>query len=444
MEPIAYLALEIKQRELDSRLLVAAYLLNSGVAVVFGQQWSIFANSAALPPGVVLFKTVNAIQAANMANFRAAGHLVTATDEEVLCCHKDDQCFLEVFSPTAADNCDLFFAQSDAHKGAIERAFPKLAGKTRVTGNTRIDFLAPSRLAIHRQEAEQIVRQYGPYVLFNTNYGQTNSIWRSMDDVVQIAGKAGMVNLMDPKSVEEYKAKLEWERRNCKEMINLMVWSIKNCPRHKIILRPHPSERVDYWREQFQGQSDRFVVIPRSNPHPWLLGADLVVHTTCTTGLEAKILGRPIVNLAPLRHPTFDYITDWSMPTFTTWQDAAAAISEFLDRNKGPIVENEDKYDQVLTDHFWKYKEGSAAARVAQAMKELLKSHDSRSIREFKPYFRQPGFRTYARNDTLRDKFTLSQDELIGRIKQVLALAGLKVNINLSQLDDSVFLLFPK
>jgi surface carbohydrate biosynthesis protein len=444
MEPIAYLALEIKQRELDSRLLVAAHLLNSGVAVVFGQQWSIFANSAALPPGVVLFKTVNAIQAANMANFRAHGHLVTATDEEVLCCHKDDHCFLEVFSQVAADNCDLFFAQSDAHKGAIERAFPSLRGKTRVMGNTRIDFLAPSRLAIHRQEAEQIARIQGHYILFNTNYGQTNSIWRNMDDVVQIAGKAGLVNLKDPKSVDEYKAKLDWERKNCEEMTKLMTWAIKSCTRHKVILRPHPAERIDYWREQFNGQSDRFVIVPRSNPHPWLLGADLVVHTTCTTGLEAKILGRPVVNLAPLRHPTFDYITDWSMPTFATWQDAAAAISEFLDRNTGPVVEGEEKYDQVLTDHFWQYKEGTAAVRVAAAMNELLTSRNARSLREFKPYFRQPGFRAYPRNDTLKDKFTLSQDELIGRAKQVLALAGLKANINLAQLDDSVFLLLPK
>ena len=66
MEPIAYLGLEIKQRELESRTMVAAHLLKAGIAVIFGQQWSMFANAAALPRGVMLFKTVNDIQAGVM------------------------------------------------------------------------------------------------------------------------------------------------------------------------------------------------------------------------------------------------------------------------------------------------------------------------------------------------------------------------------------------
>ncbi len=83
MESIAYLGLEIKQRELESRLLIAARLLKAGVVVFFGQQWSLFSNADALPPGVVLFKTVNGIQAKPMADFRSKGHIVASTDEEV-------------------------------------------------------------------------------------------------------------------------------------------------------------------------------------------------------------------------------------------------------------------------------------------------------------------------------------------------------------------------
>ena len=45
VEPIIYLGLEIKQRELDSRLRIAINALALGYPVVFGQQWTLFSNA---------------------------------------------------------------------------------------------------------------------------------------------------------------------------------------------------------------------------------------------------------------------------------------------------------------------------------------------------------------------------------------------------------------
>ncbi len=440
MEPIAYLAMEIKQRELDSRVVIAAHLLKAGVAVVFGQQWALFANAKVLSQGVILFKTVNHIQAGLMAKFRAAGHLVAATDEEVLVC-TEDKCFLEVFSPMAAENCDLFFAQSEFHRDVVERAFPSLRGKTQTAGNSRIDFLSARRRQSFADEVRGITDTYGPYILFNTNYAQLNSIWKDKGHVAAIAAKAGLLNPEDPASVEEYKAKWNWEKLNRNEMEKLLQWAVDELPDKNIVLRPHPGEIPRFWEERF-GDVERVHIIPRSNPHPWILGAEMVVHTTCTTGLEAALLDRPVVNLVPVPHPTFDFVTNHVNPTFKTWQEAASAMELFFASGSGPVAEKQERQAEVLSNHF-AIDEKEAAEKIANGLVSLLEEYGVSFPVTEQPSLRGGEFRRLNRADTVKDKFLLEPSELTGRLQSVLTAMGANIKVKVIAIDDSLFMLLP-
>jgi len=442
VEPIAYLALEIKQRELDSRLLIAAHLLKAGVPVVFGQQWSIFANAAALPPGVALFKTVNRIQAKNMAYLRACGHLVAATDEEALIC-TEEACFFEVFDDIAGDNCDYFFAQNETQKSAVAGRFPGLRGKIDVVGNSRIDLLSPSGRRSFKDEADAYRREHGKYILFNSNYGQVNSIWESIEKVVHIAANAGIFDRANPESVQKYHAKLEWERRNMQELVHFLQWTLANVPDYKIVMRPHPGERVQFWEENF-GKFPNFLLIPRSNPHPWLLGAELVVHTACTTGLEAALLDRPTINLTPVPHPDFDYVTNWVNPTFERWDLAAPAMMQFLKTGTGPIHDIKESARPALDRFLPNHDDGSASKAIADGIVRLLASRGVAPRGGYQLSCREgTSFGSIKRSDTMKDKFTLSMDELVDRMQRVSAAMDVHLGVSASDLDDSIFLIMP-
>lgn len=439
MEPILYLGLEIKQRELDSRLNIALHALDLGFPVLFGQQWAIFSNAASLPPGIILFKTVNNIQAANMAAFVKQGHLVAATDEEVLVCF-EDACFFEVFSPVAAENCHLFFAQSDIHRDAIGRRFPALAPRTAVVGNSRMELLSPRNREAIAAEAAALKQAHGPYILFNTNFGQINSIWTDMNQVAQIAARAGLVDASDPASVAEYRKKLEWEQVNRAEIVELLRWTLDNMKDHKVVLRPHPGERADYWQTQFDGH-DRFTVVARSNPHPWVMGSELLVHTTCTTGLEAALLDRPALNLVPVPHPTFDYVTNYVNPTVKTWRDAAAAMEAFLGGRGGPIAESRETYAAALDTYFPGHREGDSSRKIAEKLLELARQNGRAPRPDQQLGFRPPGYRGMVRPDILKDKFTLTPEELRRHLTAAIERLGLSMRLKATQLDDSLFYL---
>jgi hypothetical protein len=65
-----------------------------------------------------------------------------------------------------------------------------------------------------------------------------------------------------------------------------------------MVLRPHPSESLEFYRLAFT-YFKNVVVTNEGSVLKWIRSADLVVHSNCTTGIEAVLAGRPVLNLLP-------------------------------------------------------------------------------------------------------------------------------------------------
>lgn len=377
-----------------------------------------------------------------MQAFRENGHLVAATDEESLVC-TDAAGFLEIFSECASENCDLFFAQSEVQQKIVEQRFPALRGKVQAVGNARVDFLSGACRSVLLDETHQLKKAYGSYILFNTNFGQVNSIWPDFKSVVSIAANAGLFDSTDPVSIAQYKAKLDWEMRNKEEITEMIRWAIANLHDKNIVLRPHPGEDVSHWKNLL-GESERLRIIPRSNPLPWILGAELMIHTSCTTGLEATLMDKPVVNLVPRRHPSFSFITDFVNPVFGTWRDAADAVEEFFCTGEGRIAKGAPNKNAVLSKCFKDYEKAEASKKIASGLVQLLKQHGASFPAAGVPQIRGVGYKSVKRNETLKDKFSLTSEELATRLQSLLNEIGCGINIGLLPVEDSLFLLKPK
>ncbi len=354
----------------------------------------------------------------------------------------EEECFLEVFSREAAENCDVFFAQSQLHQAVIERRFPTLRGRIRTVGNARVDFLSSTRHQHFEAEVKEITDAYGPYILFNTNYAQINSIWKDKNHVAQIAALAGLLDTSSKESITEYKLKWEWEKLNREAMVNLIDWTIETLPEKNIILRPHPGEIADFWEDRY-GSCERLHIVPRSNPHPWILGSELVVHTTCTTGLEAALMGKPVVNVVPGPHPTFDFATNHVNPTFNSWQDASKAMVEFFETGSGPIKDNEDNRTKFLANQFT-IDDREANEKIADELLNQLREHCAAASSGRIPPMRGEGYRRTPLTDLRKDKFHLEADEMTERLRLALNDIGVSAHVSLYPLDESLFVLIPE
>lgn len=409
-----YLPIEIKHRELPSRLLIAAHALAAGKMVVVGNHWSLMHNLAALPAGAILFKTCNSIQARHMADAKAAGHFVAATDEEVLVFNEPNG-FRLAFADEAAQALDVFFAQGTDHREALLAKFPNLP--IEVSGNVRVDLM-------RGRHADRDPRIAGlqPYILFNTNYGTVNSVWD--DGGLLIAGVPRDAQADDPAKAM-FMETAKWERDNHDAMLPLLAWAVQNLKGLRFVVRPHPGEKADYWR-QAVNRHPAAAIIEDSDPHPWILGSVLTVHTGCTTGLEAALMGAPVLNLLPHARPRIGQVTDRVNAVAKTPTEAAQAIVQFLGSRTGPITVKQD-----LNGLFPGAPQGQAARIIAERLSTIPDTAWRGS------------FADIPRTQLQTRKFTVHEEALRDALHTAARIARVTPSWKIDQLGDSLFLLSP-
>ena len=408
---------------------------------MIGQQWSLVENSSRAPYGCYLFKTINKIQSGPLLDCKRHGHMIAATDEEAF-----SRASIE-FLPHGIDQrafqaCNIFCAQNNLHKRAIVEKFKCPDDKVRVTGNARSDFYSTKAIAKYKPRLRKIKKDLAPYILVNTNFTFTNSVWGDPNQVAQNMIQAGTLDLDNQEQVNFIKEYVEYEKEAGKQLISLINWILKNMKDIRVVIRPHPAENPDNWRKHFYKFSACSIVTGEA-PMPWILGSKLVLHTNCTTGLEAALLGHPNINLFPGNQAAWSkrHIMQQINATVENWEDAAELIKRFFISKEGrtPLMPD----DKKITHLFPGIRNGTCSENIAN---ELVHLFQEQGISADSP--NHWGNETviwgkYPRTKTQVKKFSVSDEELRQRFSELSSLANIKFNGNILKLDDSVFLFLP-
>jgi surface carbohydrate biosynthesis protein len=301
LKRILYLPMEIASRELDSRLLLAALALKRGFEVILGQKWLIERNVETMPAGVYLSKTLTQRDAKTLCQAKERGYLVAAIDEEMpgLVTSPDE---LRWISDDAVAATDRIFISGEHNTSSVRQRFPRAADRVISALNPRWDLLRPGLRSFYEEEAAELRQRFGSFILINTNLGFTNSEKGSAEEIINDQERLGKLSMANPEHVAYVNNVLAMEAANRAVIVKLIDELPKRFPDRRIVLRPHPSERLDTWRSQVDGHA--VVDVIREGPAiPWILAADVLVHTNCTTGVEAAALDTPAICVLPTETP---------------------------------------------------------------------------------------------------------------------------------------------
>ena len=290
-----YLLIEETARELASRLLIANFALEQGFEVILAPQWAVWENLQDLQPGIVLFKGNNGAQSLRMRRAKAAGHLVVSLEEEAFGV-SDRREIVRLYEPGIGAVCDLFLTQGLFHARCLAERFPEIVSRIRTTGNPRSDLLSATLSAPLRQEGRRLREIHGKFVLLNTNFGSINP---RRGDAVDYFESCVRLGIIDPNNAEDMGDLLtwcDWVRTNLSALMELIGRLVSEGFPWRVVVRPHPSENIDIWQRNFAG-IDGVEVIREGDHHAWTLAAQLLLHTSSTTGLEAFLLGVPAITL---------------------------------------------------------------------------------------------------------------------------------------------------
>ena len=396
MAPIVYLTCEIKGRDFKSRLLIAAHLLKLGYHVVVGQQWSMGLNAPHALRGCVLFKTANRIQGEAMRGFKELGYVVVGSDEEAL--STSTALAAHTVDPLAMAMSAAFFALNERHQEALARAFPEHAPRIVATGTARADLMRISRQGRPHPR---------PYILVNTSFGFTNSVWGGEAEAVQAYLRGRNSDLSDSKQVAATNLRLSYERAAMRELEVLLSWLAANSGLD-VVLRPHPNEKPERWYGV-----PGITVVTGSESIPWIKHAHVTIHNDSTTGIEAAIIGARAINLSPEDGWAERLVLREVNYTVATATQAIEAI----------------KSGRIETARNTEFVPLYGARRAAKAIAATLPGPGKIGPLPWTPH---------ARPDFQKAKMSVTFDECLAAMKELFPTAAVPLK-RFREIDDSVF-----
>lgn len=302
--PTVLMPIEIVARELDSKLITAAALADKGVRSIVGHKENVteigLASERVLWLGKGLFSDKVEHHLADDLIVRnspilfmqdeGAMHPVNSWVENVLQKHYVERIRDRKFSRV------LFWGQRQ--RDTFVNAAESLAKICVVTGSPRFDLCLPSYEWMGDLRSP-VSRPSEPYILACTRFTAI-----AYGEGIADPFRRKLNPLIWPKSLDRQRIVDLWFakwRRDVHDFADFVVMLkelAKRYPDRTIVLRPHPSESIEFYTEAFANFGN-VRVTREGGILEWVRSAELVVHSNCTTGVEAVLAGRPVVNFLP-------------------------------------------------------------------------------------------------------------------------------------------------
>ena len=296
-----YTVLEVKKRELDSRLYFAVKAAERGFSTVISKKTYLNNRVDLMKTGILLDKSLGPKHLKPILKFKKAGHRICSFDEEGLLFYNPETLCKHRMATDCLNEIDYFFCWGENDRNAILKYCSLDPNKVVKTGNCRIDVLKGRMKNVLSEDAKKIKEKYGKFILCNTNFSYVN-YQSPREDIDTIIESYKILGKRDDKTLEIDKKKLNVQMETRKKLLEFFKIFSKRFPDKKILIRAHQSENVEYWKKYLKSYNNIILVKDHStSAASWMLASDLNISTNCTTGVESKILNTITFNYLPVK-----------------------------------------------------------------------------------------------------------------------------------------------
>ncbi|MEX2491429.1 MAG: surface carbohydrate biosynthesis protein [Nitrospirales bacterium] len=296
------LPVEIFNREFDAKVLLSCFAAERGFSVIIGAKREINLNLASFPPSIYLPINLHNRNQVTTHLLENLGHTLAGMDEEAIVYCSPEVYVKEKLGNIVFPQPKLFLAWG-SENARIWKSQKNYNGMpVHITGNPRTDLLRPELQPYWARSVEDIKKQFGDIILINTNFGKLNNFRPNKGDEKK-ALEAATSSL---ETVNEQELGMAKHRLALFHHFQQMVGEVgKAFPTHTVLIRPHPSENHEIWKQAGKGCPNVHVHF-EGHVTPWLLASDAIIHNSCTTGLEGYLLNRSVFSFQPVTSERFD------------------------------------------------------------------------------------------------------------------------------------------
>lgn len=295
--------IETKAREYHAKLLLSCVAAQAGFGVILGHMSQLMFNARLLPRGIYFINNIASINEAPVVRYRRMGHRVAAWCEEGIAYRNRESYRNERVSPLVMRHVDRFFAWGDYQAEDVCLAIdPEDREKVVSSGSPRLDLLRPELREFFRQEAERLRARHGRFILVNSNFHRFNHFLGRGAYLRDLKARG---KVPDAEREAFFQQWIDFLGEMYQAFVSMLRALSAAFPDRLIVLRPHPSEDHEAWRRDLAGLGN-VEVRHEGSALPWLLACDVLIHNSCATGIEAFVMGVPVIAYRPLRSETYD------------------------------------------------------------------------------------------------------------------------------------------
>ena len=373
------LPVENQVRELDAKLLLACTVVQKGHSVIIGSKTEIEQGIYRFRQGSLYLAKSFALANVKMLRIlKELGHHIIAWDEEGLVHYPPDIYFGRRFSSKILPYVDCIIAWGEDYAQLLHHYQSPFPLPVHVLGNPRGDLLRTELRPLFADEVKNLNAQYGRYILVNTNFPSVNSFDPSLNTCYEDPGATEGLALgkgsagMPP---EFARGRYTHLKRLFEKFRELLPFLAKTYPDQTIILRPHPSEDQDLWKQEAQGFSN-IIVKATGNVIPWILGSSVLVHNGCTTAVEAFAMGKPTISYEPYQNERYDnHLPTELSESCIDYDQLQTCLTPYLTHSQSePLTANRQRIDKYLTA----MHDTLACERIADLIDSMLQNDSLR------------------------------------------------------------------
>ncbi|BDQ36601.1 hypothetical protein SYK_09610 [Pseudodesulfovibrio nedwellii] len=209
-----------------------------------------------------------------------------------------------------------------------------------ITGHPSFDLVSPQFTKYFSNQ--EIVREHGDdYILINTSFGMFNHEM-GFDYYVKMLSKMDEWKVYgDSEHIAHLKKRCEHQEKTALAMIDMARKIAEAYPKRHVIIRPHPAEKSSFYTQKTSDLPNIFVT-KKGTAREWIASAAVVIHHDCTTGLEATLMGKLVLQFAPYKDSVGAAILMASIGQRTTTAEEALARIEqgtMPEKTLAPLLE---------------------------------------------------------------------------------------------------------
>ena len=451
---------ENQVRELDPKLLLACIAARRGFLVIIGSHRNIDLRISSFPRSLYLNKSMTDRNLKMFRIMEKIGHQIVTWDEEALVHLPAETYFSRRLSPEAIRHVSQLFAWGEKN-AELWRQYPDLPTDLpiHVTGNPRCDMLRPEMRPFYESEVAKIRRTHGDFILVNTNFNHVNAFFpaQNLFKPVKDEGQEPAFGKAAVGMTRQYARGLHNHKQSILDAFKHLIPLLDDAfPDHKIVVRPHPTENQQVYKEIAQ-HCKRVFVTNEGNVVPWLMATRAVIHNGCTTGVEAYMMDVPAISYRAKIDEEYD-LDFYRLPNLISHQCFNAdELLQTLGRIfKGQLGTADGEDRRNLVNRYLAAQDGPLACeRIVDVIEEMLSNQ---------PELPQPpmGDRLLGRGLSLKRRVSrhlrnwlpgshappefhkhrypgATADELNNRISRFQQLLGDNSTIRAEQLMDQIF-----